>query len=241
LLAVALLTVAGSIGAAHATTFDAFTEFQTVSNTPVNRWSYWSTGSQDLDNYNGTTTLMPTPFPGTCGFGTSCWFTPSPADRGAVLQNNTGGAVAFQTEIVPDGTLALYPRVSIALVRFLAPEAGAYTLQGSFQALSSPQDPTRWAVVVNGNLGAALLDSPGHSLFGEVLPFSFSLTLNANDTVDFLAFRPARFGTANNRGATGLDVHIASAEVPEPSTLFLLASGLAVGSGLAWRRRHHKL
>ncbi len=233
-----LLTVVVFTGAAQAATFNAFADFQTASNIPLNRWSYWSTRNPDVTTYAATIGLMTNPFTGSCGFGTSCWF--NPADGRVVLQNNTGGPVSFQTETVPNGTLALYPRAALSLMRFLAPTAGTYQMNGFFRALSSPQAPTHWAVVINGNSAGALLDSPGHSTFGEVLGFSLSQALNANDTVDFLAFRFGGPSNFNNLGATGFDSEISSAEVPEPSTLLLLGSGLAGWSGIAWRRRRRK-
>ena len=113
------MSLMGTIGQLPLIIFNAFTDFQTISNTPLNTWSYWSTGNTDVTNYAANIVLMPDPFTGSCGFGTSCWF--NPVDDGVVLQNNTGSPVSFQTETVPNGMLALYPRESIALVRFLVP------------------------------------------------------------------------------------------------------------------------
>jgi hypothetical protein len=244
LLAVTLLMAGVSAGTAQAASFDAFTDFQTVSNAPANTWSYWSTGDTNVANYASSIVPMPSSFSGTCGFGTGCWF--NPVDRGDVLQNNTGGSVSFQTEVVPNGILALYPRASIALVRFRAPATGTYQLDGFFQALSNPQNPTRWAVVVDGHFAGAPVDSPGHNTFGDRLSFDFHEVLNASDTVDFLAFRPAASGNFDNMGATGFDVTIRStpptptSSVPEPATLLLVGSGLAALVGRAAGRKHRQ-
>ena len=109
-----------------------------------------------------------------------------------------------------------------AIVRFIAPTAGVYTITGDFESL-------HWGVTNN-----AVLHN-GVSLFSSTADnsnFNLTATLAVNDHIDFVVNR----GDAYNGDSTGLRASLSLTQaVPEPSTA--IAMGLLGVVGFAGTRR----
>jgi hypothetical protein len=120
-----------------------------------------------------------------------------------------------------------------SIVQWTAPAAGIYNISGFFELLDTqPNHPFFVGIYDNSTPEfAGTLSTPGATAPntpGQKDPFSFTLGLNAGDVISF---------GVNNGGSvfntsTGLSATITS--VPEPTSLSLLASGLA---GFWWLRK----
>jgi RHS repeat-associated protein len=140
------------------------------------------------------------------------WFRNNPATTGApgyyplAVFNNTGVPSTVGTATLSDGALLLHPGPNgeNSVVRWTAPKAGAFLVQGQFVGLDSTTSDV--AVLLNSSTTLLNGNINGHS-FG--VPFTFVKNLNAGDTLDFTV----GFGNDNNFSgdSTGLNVVITPA------------------------------
>jgi hypothetical protein len=230
-LAIALL----SCGVAFATSYNAVTDFSLTTNVASNTWSYWGTTNTNVVNYFSNVTLLPVLFNTTCGFGTSCWDASSgPANL--ILQNVTGSDGFFANSDARNGQLTFYTRSGIVDVRFLAPTAGTYNVAGFFEGSANTSETTTELIAVNGNATSPVFSMTAAVPFGSTNNFSFSVSLAAAGTIDFLVEGVSTTSDLNSL-ATGFDATITSGgTVPEPSTLsFLLLAGTPLAASLRKR------
>jgi hypothetical protein len=212
---VALLAAAmGTCLPMNALADDIAGSFSIASN-PNGAWSY---GSLSGSTFTPFTVSSP-------AVGSGFWTTSSGFP--VVVGNNTGATVFYSTWAGPTDTLILHPdNTGIASdVRWKAPSAGMYSIGGLFEGVDY-QGPTTTDVHILLN---------GSSLFSDnissyLVPSKFTIlkSLSSGDTIDFAV----GYGVDGNYffDSTGLSGSITkenSSAVPEPSTLFLLGSGLA--------------
>ena len=216
-LAVALL----SCGVAFATSYNAVTDFSLTTNVASNTWSYWGSPSTSVVNYFSNVTLLPVLFNGTCGFGTSCWDASS-GPSNLILQNVTASDAFFPNSDARSGQLTFYTRSGIVDVRFLAPTAGTYNVAGFFEGSANVPEISAEAIAINGNGTSPVFSMTAAVPFGSKNNFSFSASLAAGGTIDFLVAGVSTTSDLNSL-ATGFDATITSGStVPEPATLSLL-------------------
>ena len=219
--ALVALSVAGMLGAsaAHATSYDATADFQTLSN-PGGVWSY---GYSPLDGASYGMTLFDLP-------GTDKWSMSTYSNLGTPAAFMNTGPTANG---VATGQLALHPGPAangdLAILRFTAPAAGSYAVTGQFFAGDSGS--MRGLIIVNDDAAHPLqsfANTTDASLFAPL-----SLTLAAGAHVDFAVGNNGSFLF----GSTPLSVQIEAAPVPEAGTALLMLSGLALIAYLGGRRR----
>ncbi len=228
-LAAALL----SCGVAFATSYNAVTDFSLTTNVASNTWSYWDSPSTSVVNYFSNVTLLPEFIPGCGGPGIPCWY--DPGTQNLILQNVTGSDALLPNSDARNGQLTFYTRSGIVDVRFLAPTAGTYNVAGFFEGSANVSETTTEAIAINGNGTSPVFSMTAAVPFGSTNNFSFSTSLAAGGTIDFLV---AGVSTTGNSLATGFDATITSGStVPEPSTLSLL---LLAGTPLAAALRKRK-
>jgi hypothetical protein len=224
--------------------WDAVADFSSSSSTLVNGvWSYgWDSGSGFVAYDTNRT----------CFDGLSCWQSPG-ANMiyevpmvAANLTDHTlqyGGSVTDPTVVHPVGVLNLHPGMTLdgsntpidSIVRFTAPTAGAYSFSGFFQTLDI--NPSGVSIFANGVMltPLSIVDHATTSPLaaGGVSPFSGTVTLAQNGTIDF---RVNRAGEIWN-DSTGLSARVAA--IPEPAAWLLMILGFGgVGATLRARRRN---
>lgn len=155
-----------------------------------------------------------------------------------VAKNTTGGTVTLSSFTMPNDVLQMHPGAddAYAVVRFIVPASGQYTINGRFQALDATSTDVH--VLINGS---SQFDGSIDGLTANPDPAtsnrtSFSLTrmLAAGDTVDFAVGPRGGF----NSDSTGLLANIdGTSAAPEPASLALLALTGASVAGLIARRR----
>jgi hypothetical protein len=111
------------------------------------------------------------------------------------------------------------PNAQNSNVVFTAPSAGTYSVVGSFRG--DQINPTT-GVVVGVVANGILLLSSGISADGQIVPFNYTVSLSAGNTVVFSVVG------APNAQTTGLSVAITGPQVPQIPYYF---SHLAVGGG----------
>jgi hypothetical protein len=165
--------------------------------------------------------------------GVSCW-QPSVIAFGVPLvgKNTTGSTLNFGTVVLPTDVLWVHPQALDSIVQWTAPTAGVYNISGFFELLDVTPNGIFVGIYDNSaSVFAGALTSPGATAPntpGQKLPFSFPLSLAANDVISFGVNSGGNFFF----DSTGLAATITS--VPEPTSLSLLASGLA---GFWWLRK----
>jgi hypothetical protein len=216
---IAAVVLSAAATQTHAnTTYDATTDFSLVSN-PNGVWSY---------GYSHLTapSYAFTPFNSVSG---TLWEDSSynTLSTPSVFLNNTGGIVNG----VAPGQISLnpgpVPNGDFAIVRFTAPTAGTYDVNGQFYA--GDVGAMNGYIVLAGNLGTPLetfVNTTNSSIFTPL-----SLPMTSGETLDFVV---GNGGGSFYSGDTPLTATITA--VPLPTTAWLLLSGL-VGTGLLVRKR----
>jgi len=213
-----------------AITFNAAADFSATNN-PNGVWQYgWSS------NLGSTFNLL-TATENLCGL-TDSWFNPNLfLGNPRVEHNGTGSTINCITRTFQPDELSLHPGVNgqYSIVRWVAPEAGTYSLASTFSGLDFVGTTTDVHVLHNGT---SLLDNLVNG-FGapSARSFASALSVLAGDTIDFAV----GFGNGNfYYDTTGLAATISKADttsVPEPtSVLGLLVLG-AFGAGSLLKRK----
>jgi len=232
LLVAAMVTVL-SPGISNAIIWNDVTDFS--SSNPSGAWRYGQ-------GTTGSTFTPYTVFSAACNGqpGVACW-QPPVISFGVPLvgKNTTGSTLNFGTVVLPTDVLWVHPAALDSIVQWTAPAAGVYNISGFFELL----DITPTGVFVNlydnstPVFANVLLLAPGAnqttSTPGQKFSFSNTLSLAAGDVLSF--------GVNNDGGgnfffdSTGLAATITS--VPEPTSLSLIAIGLAGFWSLRKRRK----
>lgn len=236
LLPVLLLCLLVPASARSATIYDAVTAFSVTNGNPNGVWSYGkspsATGSFTAHTDTSASDTL------------ERWLNsadPFPALYPLIGKNVSGADVDLGAgQIVPNDVLYVSPGceppttyspcgagASWSVLRFVAPADGTFAFAGSFLGVTGAT--TDIAVTLDD----AVLDvlSGNTQIDGtELLPFGFSLGLQAGDAVDF------RVGPRGDIIADTILLELAVTVVPEPSSFALTASALA-GLAAARRRR----
>jgi hypothetical protein len=211
--AAAGLVASGAL--AGAATYNAAADFSLASNAN-GVWSYL------YSNTLMTTTVT--------GSNYEYWGSGLPVPNSIIVGHAITGTAASGTVQFGSTYLTLDPESQTVDVRFTAPSAGLYTINGRFFGADSQTN-------CGGNCAAhpvLITDSVSGTVFGpdtittylQSYAFSFSLTMAANETLDFLAQAGTSGGCTYCNLATGLEATIVST-TPLPATLPLMASGVA--------------
>lgn len=151
-----------------------------------------------------------------------------------ISHNKTNTTQTFLTVTHPADELLLHPGPNgeYAVLRFVAPTAGVYRFQGTFTGRDS--GPATTDVSIRQNLATALFGAGINiSGGGNAAVFDVSPILAAGDSIDFsVGFGNGFYGN----DSTGLRLGATPAEVPEPSSVALLALPAFV-IGVIVRRR----
>lgn len=152
-----------------------------------------------------------------------------------VLGNPTASTQTCGTGQVPPNLLDMHPGGAgqDSVVRWTAPAAGTFSISGLFEGIDPGPTTTDVHVLLDGS--THLFDG-NISNFNAPLLFNLTRTLAAGDTIDFAVGIGSDGSFIDD--STGLSATIvASSSVPEPTTLALVASCLAVLAGFVWRHR----
>ena len=150
-----------------AATYDPIVDFSLAAN-PNGVWAYgYSTTLSDLGtNFN----LMNTGV--SCGTGVGCWNSNSGLPQ--IVRNGSGATFADGTVVIPTDELHLHPGSGgiYAILRWTAPTAGAYDIEGAFTV----QDTSANSVTLNID-GLGYSDTFVSQPLGTQKSFSYNNTL----------------------------------------------------------------
>ena len=193
------------------TDFDAVADFSSTLNDTNQVWQYGETDA------NGAGFTL---FTQLLDFFADGRLTGWSDGAAKVLRNNTGQDIDYYacTRQQAD-VLGMFPRSDCAksVVRWVAPENAAYSFTGRFQNID--QAKSEATIVQNGNTAHPLID-PIHinaanscHTTTDVEPFSFTLSVNAGDTIDF---QLGCDGAYYNNDGTGFAASIMRIGPPAP-------------------------
>jgi len=215
----ALLWTAPAFG--NSVQYNAVTDFSTTSN-PNGQWSYLMNGS--------LFTARPCPI----AAGIECWWNGgSVPDSPTISKNVTNNPIRENgTVVLPPGELNMDPETISVVARWTAPSEGTWFVSGYFSGIDTNEGRHPASVILDSS---TTLFSTSIDRFGEKSLFSFAISLNPGDTVDF----EVDPGNAGFFIGTGFNATISNEPIttPEPASLSLLLLGVA---GLAARRRWAK-
>jgi hypothetical protein len=217
------MVILASAAVGQATVYDAYTQFNSDQNDPGNLWSYYGVTEGTNDTYWVAATKCP--FPGGV----------SPINAWCL------GWDAFPAVGIQDGELKVHPAEGTALaIGWKSPATG--TVNASF-------------LVHDLNAGAdgagdhATYDGVSYSLFkgGVAAPLASGYVANGG-TSGLIDVKGISVGNGDklylqigdaekNHWYDFTGVSFSVSEVPEPSTVVLLACGLAGLVAYAWRKR----
>jgi PEP-CTERM motif len=203
--------------------YNAVNDFSLASN-PNGVWSYGSLSALT----GGTFTADQDTIINQSYTGQEAWFNGQALPNSSIVEKNASGSTqTYATITLPTNLLRLDGQSGTADVRFIAPTAGVYSVSGLFQRIDNGGESVNVGVDLNG----VALFSASFATFNAQEMFDLSnLNLAAGDVLDFVEGAPQY-----NNDSTGLEVTI-DAVVPEPSSLFLLASGCLGVLAVAYRR-----
>src|SRR5262249_17228389 len=145
----------------------------------------------------------------------------------AVFHNGTDHVVTSETITVQPGQLAYHPGSSgqFSVVRFTAPNDGAYSLASAFSPVDSLATTDVHVLLNNVSVFDGAVQGPSTSASVD-----HQFTLHTGDTLDF----KVGYGSNHNflNDSTGLSA-VLTLSVPEPSGFVTLGFGLL---GLLWAR-----
>jgi hypothetical protein len=158
-----------------------------------------------------------------------------------ILTNTSGSEFTTGTVTYSTDYLNLHPASddTYAVLRYIVTVPGLYQISGAYRGQDTNGTSTDVHILVNG---ASAFDA---EVTGYLDPskqtFSLLSALNANDTIDFAV----GFGADGSYfyDSTGLQGTIAAVPSPEPSSMMLILSGIALcglfrkRSSMAWARR----
>jgi hypothetical protein len=178
-----VLAALGVLGGASSTAIaaDAVQDFSNSAN-PNGPWSFgWAAvlgGAFNLYTNHNVNHFVS---------GLDDWWLGSCGDVSpAVTHNTTGSPVDSGTVTIPPDVLNLHPGCAgqYSIVRWTAPAAGPYQIQGRFQG--NDHNPTTTDVHIRLNSSTTLFDNEVSTYgIGTAIPFSLARQLNAGDTIDF--------------------------------------------------------
>ena len=237
-----LLAALSSSGA----TFFAVGDFSTVNGNPNGVWTYGAAA----DNHSNMSVVF-TLHDETASFaewtnGNPFFF---PGDYPLIGHNVTNAPLPDASSVYQPTELRLSANDPgnvadpIVVVRFTAPSAGFYQFAGSFQAEDNGSigPGTHSEATINANNLAPLLTLEINGSNGSVdtHPFSFGLSLNGGNTVDFRVNACQAGGTCHFfSDGTGLTLAVTQGVVggvPEPGSLLLAAGSLLALWALRFR------
>lgn len=214
--------------------YNAVTDFSITANQNVNGvWSYGQTPTR-----GGTFSLLQTAETN-FSFSNSieAWRGTATGFSGNypfIAHNKTATTQTYLTVTQPIDLLNLHPGPSgeNAVVRFTAPQAGTFRIQGRFQGLDNGPTTTDVALLLNGIVQYTSGINTNNN--GNLATFDLTRTFAIGDRLDFsVGYGNGFYGN----DSTGLAVSIGPAAAPEPGTLGLLCVGaLTLAGGIARRR-----
>jgi hypothetical protein len=163
---------------------------------------------------------------------------PWPAVYPFVHKNITGADLGGPAYIFPHGWLDLRPGPAgeYIVVRWTAPTAGTYLIQGAYTGLETlPTTSDAWILLNNVGQFSASIVGQGYTGNGNVANFSLTLALAAGDDIDFTVGYGGNNFLGDSTALRGTITAVGTGPVPEPSTLALLGLGAWGASRL--RRR----
>jgi hypothetical protein len=207
-------------------TYDVVADFSITSN-PNGNWSYGYTAGLGSTFHLHSSAQVDTPA------GIDRWYSPG-VDPGVlgIARNKTGSTFTGTpaTFTYPSDMLHMHQTVPniYDVVRWTAPQAGQYTLQGLYRGLDFVTTVADTDVHVLLNSTTELMPMVVLHGDGTSAPIQITRALNAGDTIDFaVGIGPSGF---HQNDSTGLRVTIAGT-APPPSTGTITVTSTPLGAG----------